>query len=94
MRTRRSLADVYRFPGFRPSSSVRGILGEPTARILRLRRPGEKTRCGVCGLACRAFYDHTTRRVRDLSAGDARIYLEVEIRRVWCCRCCNVKRET
>lgn len=33
------------------------------------------------------------RRVRDLSCGDTRVYLEVEVRRVWCYNCGTVKRE-
>ncbi|MGR3295731.1 MAG: ISL3 family transposase [Candidatus Bathyanammoxibius sp.] len=41
----------------------------------------------------RSYYDRTTRRIRDLSCGDARIYLEVEVRRVRCKRCGKVKRE-
>lgn len=43
-------------------------------------------------MAHRGHYDKRVRRVRDLSCGDARIYLEVEIRRVRC-RECGVKRE-
>jgi len=31
--------------------------------------------------------------VRDLSSGDNRIYLELEIRRIFCRRCCKVKQE-
>jgi transposase len=31
--------------------------------------------------------------VRDLSCGDTRVYLEFEVRRVFCCRCGKVKRE-
>ena len=39
------------------------------------------------------WYDRRTRRVRDLSCGDMRIYLDIEVRRVPC-RCCGtVKRE-
>ncbi len=34
------------------------------------------------------------RRVRDLSCGDARVYLDVEVRRVDCRRCGKVKQET
>jgi len=41
----------------------------------------------------RSYYDKTVRRIRDLSCGDARIYLEVEVRRVRCKRCGTVKRE-
>ena len=33
------------------------------------------------------------RRVRDLSCGDTRIYLEFELRRVWCQSCGTVKQE-
>ena len=39
------------------------------------------------------WYDRRQRRVRDLSCGDARIYLEIEIRRVYCRSCGKVKRE-
>ena len=49
--------------------------------------------CGVCGRAHRTFYDRKVRRVRDLSCGDRRVWLEVEIRRVWCRRCVKVKQE-
>src|SRR3954462_7613355 len=39
------------------------------------------------------FYDRKTRRVRDLSCGDTRVYLEIEIRRVYCRSCGAVKQE-
>src|ERR1700693_1449296 len=39
------------------------------------------------------WYDRKVRRVRDLSCGDTRIFLEVEVRRVECHRCGKVKRE-
>jgi len=41
----------------------------------------------------RTFYDHKGRRLRDLSCGDTRIYLEIELRRVWCRSCGAVKQE-
>ena len=41
----------------------------------------------------RSYYDKKVRQIRDLSCGDARIYLEVEVRRVQCKRCNKVKRE-
>jgi transposase len=53
----------------------------------------EKTVCGACGKASRSFYDRKTRRVRDLSSGDTRVYLEFEARRVDCKDCGGVKRE-
>ena len=39
------------------------------------------------------WYDRKTRRVRDLSCGDTRVLLEIEIRRLDCRRCGKVKRE-
>jgi transposase len=39
------------------------------------------------------WYDRQTRRVRDLSCGDTRIYLALEVRRVCCRHCGKVKRE-
>ena len=39
------------------------------------------------------WYDRSTRRVRDLSSADTRIYLEFEVRRVQCRNCGQVKRE-
>jgi len=32
------LPDTYRFPGFRPAAIVRGIFGDPMARIVALQR--------------------------------------------------------
>ena len=39
------------------------------------------------------WYDRRIRKVRDLSCGDARIFLEFEVRRVQCRNCGKVKRE-
>ena len=39
------------------------------------------------------WYDRRTRKTRDLSCGDRRVYLEFEVRRVQCKRCGAVKRE-
>ena len=39
------------------------------------------------------WYDRRTRLVRDLSCGNTRVFLEVEIRRVDCRHCGKVKRE-
>jgi transposase len=40
------------------------------------------------------FYDRKVRRVRDLSCGDRRVWLDVEIRRVLCRSCGKVKQES
>lgn len=49
--------------------------------------------CGVCGTVVHGWYDRKLRRVRDLSCGDAHIYLELEVRRVHCEGCGAVKQE-
>jgi transposase len=41
----------------------------------------------------RSWYDKRMRRVRDLSCGDRRIFLELEVRRVECRSCGKVKQE-
>jgi transposase len=74
-------------PGFYETTSC-----PSKTRVVRLERRG-KTLCGVCGRASRRIYDRKLRRVRDLSAGDARIYLEVETRRVRCRSCAKLKQE-
>jgi hypothetical protein len=42
MRKQRRLEDAYRFIGFRPEPRVRGVFGDPKARIVRLVRRGKK----------------------------------------------------
>ena len=53
----------------------------------------KKTICRICGSTHRSYYDKKVRRIRDKSCGDVRIYLEVEVRRVYCRKCKKVKRE-
>src|SRR6185369_13792897 len=67
-RRKRRLWDAYAFPGFRPEGTVRGIFGDPKARIVRLKRRSKKhaapsaepcigagtiAQCGGC-VICRA----------------------------------------
>ena len=40
-RTRR-LWDAYAFPGFRPQPTVRGVFGDPKARVITLERRSKK----------------------------------------------------
>jgi transposase len=53
----------------------------------------KKNICGGSGRMHSGWYDRRVRRVRDLSCGDAPIYLEVEVRRVPCRSCGHVKSE-
>jgi hypothetical protein len=34
--------DEYRFPGYRPRAEVRGVFGDPRARVIRLERTQKK----------------------------------------------------
>ena len=88
----RQLTDAYAFPGFRLLRSVRGVFGDPKARIVRLVRRSKKHCAGAAESAPRLVRP-TLRRVRDLPCGRYRIYLELEVRRVDCRRCGAVKRE-
>ncbi len=74
-------------------AKVKGVFGDPKARVIAVQRTQKKTICGCCGAVHRTYYDKKIRRIRDLSCGDARIYLELEVRRVQCKRCGKVKRE-
>jgi hypothetical protein len=42
MDKQRRLEDAYRFPGFEPEKTVRGVFGDPKARIVRLQRRRKK----------------------------------------------------
>ena len=42
MGKKRRLLDEYQFPGFRPRSKIRGIFGDPKARVVRLERTQKK----------------------------------------------------
>jgi len=35
---KRRLLDEYWFPGFRPKAAIKGIFGEPDARVIKLDR--------------------------------------------------------
>ena len=57
MATSRRLTDLFRFPGFRPYATARGVFGDPKARVLRLERRGKKP---VAGSATRLRMASTT----------------------------------
>ncbi|MBE7445551.1 MAG: transposase family protein [Planctomycetia bacterium] len=78
---KRRLLDEYRFR-FVPRAEIKGIFGDSNARDIRLKRT-QKTVCGCCGKIHWSQYDKKERRVQDLSCGDARIYLEVEVRQYY-----------
>jgi hypothetical protein len=42
LRLRRNLRDAYRFPGFVPAMIIRGVFGNPQARVVSLQRRQKK----------------------------------------------------
>ena len=46
MRKRRVLSDLYQFPGCNPKRIIRGVFGDPHARVLKLVRQGKKLLVG------------------------------------------------
>jgi hypothetical protein len=46
MRKRRSLSDLYQFPGCKPKRTVHGVFGDPHARVIKLVRRGKKLLVG------------------------------------------------
>jgi hypothetical protein len=43
----RRLLDTYAFPGFRPQAAVKGVFGDPKARIVTLHRRAKKRAAGA-----------------------------------------------
>ena len=67
MQKHRRLEDAYRFIGFRPEPRVRGIFGDPKARIVRLLV--ERVEVGPMGADIKLRVAGLTSLVRDLQGG-------------------------
>lgn len=87
----RRLLDAYRFPGFSSAGDGQGRVWRPQGARGDARSAGERTVCGCCGRRQSGWYDRKSRRVRDLSCGDTRVWLVFEVRRVDCRACGAVK---
>jgi hypothetical protein len=55
----RKLLDEYRYPGFRPMAKIKGVFGDPKARVITLRRSQKKRYAAVAVQCIEAI---TTRR--------------------------------
>ena len=89
---KKRLVDAYRFPGMRPLEQVRGVFGDPKARVITLVRRSKKRRAASVAACTGSCTTGRRRGPRSVVRGDA-IYLEIEVRRVDCRRCGKVKRE-
>jgi len=64
--TKKRLEDAYRFAGFRPSRWVRGVFGDPKARIMVLEREEKKQLAGLAG-ECRGRFTITRSGAYEIS---------------------------
>jgi len=64
MRKRRTLSDLYRFPGCKPKRIIHGLFGDSHARVVPINRQGKKL---YADLAARLVAHSMTARP-DLSA--------------------------
>ena len=81
---KRNLLDEYRHPGCRPKAEIRGVFGDPYARVIRLERTQKKQSAAPVGQCIGAI---TTR-----SLGGCGIY-RAGMRGStwkWTCDGCNV----
>ena len=80
-------------PASSPGPRFAGIFGDPRGVVITLRRRRKKRAAACAGKPPRPTTTKRPRRVRDLSCGDKRVYLDFLVRRVQCSRCGAVKRE-
>jgi hypothetical protein len=80
-------------PGFRPEQTVRGIFGDPNARVITLKRRSKKRLVVVAVTFQMGWYDRKVRRVRDLSCGGGTRPAAPPLPEISACRCGKVKQE-
>lgn len=71
MRRKRRLLDEYQFPGFRPNANIKGVFGDPKARVIYLKRTQKKRYADV---ATRFIGVITTRRCGEYGTYPAGIH--------------------
>src|ERR1017187_587304 len=70
---KKRLEDAYRFPGFRPSRWVRGVFGDPQARIMLLERRQKNSLRRLRSRAQDILRPQDTARARSLMRGYASV---------------------
>jgi len=64
MKRSQRLLDAYRFPGFRPQATVKGVFGDPKARVVTLVRREKNS--------LRVLWPHAVGLVRPQAPADPR----------------------
>jgi len=73
-------------------ATVTGVRFEPDAMVVEIRLRARRLRC-PCGWSTRSRYDSSRRRWRHLDAAACKLWLEADIRRLYCRRCERVVTE-
>jgi len=79
MGKQRRLLDEYRFPGYRPRAEIRGVFGDPRARVIQLERTRKKRYVGIAA----RFTDAITTR-KCVGYGTCPVETPGSIWRWWC----------
>jgi len=75
-----------------PGAGVATVSFTPEGIVVGLCRRTKKLRCS-CGFTTPSVYDRHTRRWRHLDLGASKLFLQAEVRRLWCPRCEKVRTE-
>jgi transposase len=75
-----------------PGASVASVEFAPEGVVVGLRRRRGRPRC-PCGWKASGSYDCSVRRWRHLDLGSSKLWLQAEIRRLYCRRCARVRTE-
>jgi hypothetical protein len=87
MKTGRSLRELFCFPGFVATATLKGVFGDPKARIVTLRRRKKRPCVPNCGHRCRNRYDKRLCLARDLRVAGWVLHVEFERWHVHCSGC-------
>lgn len=75
-----------------PGAGVKTVSFAPEGIVVGLCRRSKRLHC-PCGFQTPSVYDRSTRRWRHLDLGASKLYLQAEVRRLWCPRCQKVRTE-
>lgn len=75
-----------------PGAGVKAVSFAPEGIVVGLHRRTKRLRC-PCGFATTSVYDRSTRRWRHLDLCASKLFLQAEVRRLWCPRCQKVRTE-
>lgn len=75
-----------------PGAWVEGVTFTDAGIIVAVLPRRRRLRC-QCGFTCSSRYDKSRRRWRHIDAGSSQLWIEADIRRMWCRPCRRVRTE-